>query len=82
MKHGPHSISELISWHHHGYLEDSTVVRCNNSFSEIIYKLQIWSRRENDDLISFLKAIMVIISFTFIKNWKATIWCQRILLYI
>ncbi|CAJ2637688.1 unnamed protein product [Trifolium pratense] len=26
MKHGPHSISELISWHHHGYLEDSTVV--------------------------------------------------------
>ncbi|CAI8590000.1 unnamed protein product [Vicia faba] len=26
MKHGPHSISELISWHHHGYLEDSTVI--------------------------------------------------------
>ncbi|XP_058767936.1 histone-lysine N-methyltransferase ATXR7-like isoform X2 [Vicia villosa] len=25
-KHGPHSISELISWHHHGYLEDSTVI--------------------------------------------------------
>ncbi|XP_027358727.1 histone-lysine N-methyltransferase ATXR7 isoform X2 [Abrus precatorius] len=26
MKHGPHSISELISWHHHGYLKDSTVI--------------------------------------------------------
>ncbi|CAK8531800.1 unnamed protein product [Lathyrus sativus] len=26
MKQGPHSISELISWHHHGYLEDSTVI--------------------------------------------------------
>ncbi|XP_061368682.1 histone-lysine N-methyltransferase ATXR7 isoform X2 [Gastrolobium bilobum] len=26
MKHGPHSISELISWHRHGYLEDSTVI--------------------------------------------------------
>uniref|UniRef100_A0A1S2XE53 [histone H3]-lysine(4) N-trimethyltransferase n=1 Tax=Cicer arietinum TaxID=3827 RepID=A0A1S2XE53_CICAR len=26
IKHGPHSISELISWYHHGYLEDSTVI--------------------------------------------------------
>ncbi|BAT80193.1 Histone-lysine N-methyltransferase [Vigna angularis] len=26
MKHGPHSISELISWHSHGYLKDSAVI--------------------------------------------------------
>ncbi|KAL1321020.1 hypothetical protein AAHE18_14G099100 [Arachis hypogaea] len=26
MKHGPHSISELISWHHHGYLQDSSMI--------------------------------------------------------
>ncbi|KAJ1393103.1 SET domain [Sesbania bispinosa] len=26
MKHGPHSISELISWHRHGYLGDKTVI--------------------------------------------------------
>ncbi|KHN47714.1 Histone-lysine N-methyltransferase SETD1B [Glycine soja] len=26
MKHGPHSIKELISWHRHGYLKDSTVI--------------------------------------------------------
>jgi hypothetical protein len=57
MKHGPHSISELISWHHHGYLEDSTVVRCNNLFNEIIYNLQIWCRKGNDELISFLKEV-------------------------
>ncbi|TKY72684.1 Histone-lysine N-methyltransferase ATXR7 [Spatholobus suberectus] len=26
MKHGPHSINELISWHRHGYLKDSMVI--------------------------------------------------------
>ncbi|MED6169777.1 hypothetical protein PIB30_024434 [Stylosanthes scabra] len=26
MKRGPHSITELISWHHHGYLQDSSVI--------------------------------------------------------
>ncbi|KAL2340176.1 hypothetical protein Fmac_008116 [Flemingia macrophylla] len=26
MKHGPHFINELISWHCHGYLKDSTVI--------------------------------------------------------
>ncbi|XP_028180508.1 histone-lysine N-methyltransferase ATXR7-like isoform X3 [Glycine soja] len=26
MKHGPHSINELISWNRHGYLKDSTVI--------------------------------------------------------
>ncbi|KAK7303872.1 hypothetical protein RJT34_14790 [Clitoria ternatea] len=26
IKHGPHSIPELISWHRHGYLKDSTVI--------------------------------------------------------
>ncbi|CAL0301540.1 unnamed protein product [Lupinus luteus] len=26
MKHGPHSISDLISWHRHGYLKDSSMI--------------------------------------------------------
>lgn len=26
-KHGPHSLMELYSWHHYGYLSDSTMVR-------------------------------------------------------
>ncbi|XP_027903109.1 histone-lysine N-methyltransferase ATXR7 [Vigna unguiculata] len=26
MKHGPHSINELISWHSHGYIKDSAVI--------------------------------------------------------
>lgn len=28
VKHGPHSISELISFHRHGYLQDSSMVSC------------------------------------------------------
>ncbi|WJX23899.1 [histone H3]-lysine(4) N-trimethyltransferase [Trifolium repens] len=37
MKHGPHSISELISWHHHGYLEDSTVIsHFNNEYGTFV----------------------------------------------
>ncbi|KAK7329350.1 hypothetical protein VNO77_23511 [Canavalia gladiata] len=36
-KHGPHSISELISWHRHGYLTDSTVVGLQmNAFSKSV----------------------------------------------
>jgi len=65
MKHGPHSISELISWHRHGYLEDSTVVRCNNSFSEIVYKLQIWCGRGNDELISSLSHLNFFCKFIY-----------------
>ncbi|XP_028758604.1 LOW QUALITY PROTEIN: histone-lysine N-methyltransferase ATXR7-like [Neltuma alba] len=31
MKHGPHSILELISWHHYGHLRDSSVIHHTES---------------------------------------------------
>lgn len=60
MNHGPHSISELISWHRQGYLQDSSVVI---SFSDVVYDYPFGALR-----FVLLLFLLLLVSFQEVCN--------------